>query len=64
MIELKPCPFYGGKAYIDTFGGNMYIDAFHKRNCIVKPDTFLCAHSMPIKKQIKAWNSRGETDGD
>ena len=57
--ELKPCPFCGGKAYIDTFGG-MHIRAFHDKKCIVCPNTFLGHSENDIKKQIKAWNRRSE----
>lgn len=59
--ELKPCPFCGGKAYIDTFGG-WHIDAFHKKDCIVEPNTYLRTHENNIKQQIKAWNRRANDD--
>lgn len=56
-MKLKPCPFCGGEAEIAVLMGTRYINANHKRNCIIKPDTWLQS-SMPIKKQIKAWNRR------
>lgn len=62
MDKLKPCPFCGGKAYIAELGGNFYIDAFHKKNCLVKPDTYLLSIKTPIKKHIKAWNKRATND--
>ena len=61
MTELKNCPFCGGKAYIDTFGG-WHIDAFHTKDCVVKPDTYLQVHNCSIAKQIKAWNRRAKDE--
>ena len=61
MAELKPCPFCGGEAYIRSFGG-LYVDAFHKKKCLIKPDTFLISAGMPIEKQIKIWNRRADDD--
>ena len=63
LDKLENCPFCGGRAYIDTFGG-LHIDAFHKKNCIVQPSTFLSIHSANIKKQIKAWNRRADNDNN
>lgn len=67
MVELLPCPFCGGEAVIGVSMGNEYIRPIHKRNCVIKPDTWLQS-SLPIKKQIKAWNTRtskerGEENG-
>lgn len=55
--ELKPCPFCGGEAVIRVLFGKMYICPIHKPNCVLKPDTWLQS-TLPIKKQIKAWNRR------
>lgn len=60
-MKLKPCPFCGGEAEIAVLMGTRYINANHKRNCIIKPDTWLQS-TMPIKKQIKAWNRREPID--
>ena len=57
MDKLKPCPFCGGEAVIATDLGKKYIQPMHRKKCIVRPDTWLQS-SMPIKKQIKAWNRR------
>lgn len=61
MAELKPCPFCGGEAVVRVLGGSEYICPIHKRECVIKPDTWLQS-SLPIKKQIKAWNRRVEND--
>ena len=57
MAELKPCPFCGGEAVIRVLMGNEYICPIHKKNCVIHPDTWLNS-SLPIKKQIAAWNRR------
>lgn len=57
-IHLEPCPYCGGKAYIDIFPtGTTYINCMHTKKCKVRPDTFLMS-SESLKKQIKAWNMR------
>lgn len=61
--ELKSCPFCGGEAVIRVLFGKMYIRPFHKRNCIVKPDTWLQA-DLPIRKQIKSWNRRADNGNE
>ena len=57
MRELKPCPFCGGEAVIRVNMGNEYICPIHKRGCVIEPNTWLQS-SLPINKQIKAWNTR------
>lgn len=57
MAELKSCPFCDGEAVIRVRMGKEYICPIHKRNCVIKPDTWLQS-DLPIKKQIKAWNTR------
>ena len=59
--ELKPCPFCGGEAVIRVNMGNEYIRPIHKKTCVIKPDTWLQS-SLPIKKQIKAWNRRVDNE--
>ena len=58
-MELKPCPFCGGEAVIRVWMGKEYIRPIHKNNCVMNIDTWLQS-SLPIKKQIKAWNTRFE----
>lgn len=60
MFEtLKPCPFCGGKAYIQSLFGKLYVTAAHDTKCLVSPDTFLMSEKS-LKKQVKAWNRRAE----
>ena len=58
-MELKHCPFCGGEAVIRVLMGKEYIRPIHKKNCVMNIDTWLQS-SLPIKKQIKAWNTRFE----
>lgn len=55
-ITLKPCPFCGGEAYI-SMHLKPHIECFHKRNCKIRPNTWLMS-SYSLRKQIKAWNMR------
>lgn len=57
MTELKSCPFCGGEAVIRVNMGKEYICPIHKKGCVIKPDTWLQSN-LPIKMQIKAWNTR------
>jgi hypothetical protein len=60
-MELKPCPFCGGEAVIRCLLGAEYIAPIHKKNCVVRPDTWLIS-SKPIKHQKQAWNRRVKED--
>lgn len=55
--QLKPCPFCGGKAYIEILMGNPYIKCYHKKKCKLGLDTWLIS-DKPLRKQIKIWNRR------
>ena len=59
-ITLKPCPFCGGEAYI-SMHLKPHIECFHKRNCKIRPNTWLMS-SYSLRKQIKAWNQRNISD--
>lgn len=59
-VNLKPCPYCGGEAYIAFFNGrNPYIDCKHTKKCYMRPSTFLMSAER-LSKQIKAWNMREE----
>ena len=58
MTELKPCPFCGGKAWIDVYSDFEFIRCDHEIGCRVCPDTWEIKKFVPIKKQIEAWNRR------
>ena len=61
MVELKPCPFCGGHAFVDVFMDVEYVNVCHDSMCIVKPSTAISAiEELPLKFQIKAWNRRAE----
>ena len=55
----EPCPFCGGKAFLNHSFNTWYVDCFHTKSCKIKPDTWLLS-SLPIKQQIKEWNKRNE----
>ena len=55
---LKPCPFCGGEAYVSAINDTEYVRCNHKKNCIVKPDTWLSALNVSLRKQVNAWNRR------
>ena len=59
-ITLKPCPFCGGEAYV-SMHLKPHIECFHKRNCKIRPNTWLMS-SYSLRKQIKAWNQRNISD--
>lgn len=59
-VNIKPCPYCGGAAYIDITMSMAYIDAHHTKQCLMRPNTWLLCHKS-MKKQINAWNARKET---
>lgn len=61
-IKLKSCPFCGGVSYISVTPFNHpHIDCHHDKKCKMRPDTWLIS-SLPLKKQIKAWNMRYDNE--
>lgn len=59
--KLNPCPFCGCEAVIREQMGDLYIRPIHKKNCVMRPDTWLLS-SKPLKMQINAWNRRADND--
>lgn len=60
LKQPLPCPFCGGKAYIDFCYNQPYINCFHLKTCL-RPDTWLIS-SLPINKQIEKWNMRAKNE--
>ena len=58
--KLKPCPFCGGKAFIDVYEDREYVNANHNNNCVVRPSTWMLSAMFSIRKQVNAWNRRKE----
>lgn len=55
--DLKPCPFFGGDAYIKSCHNHLYIDCVHTKLCSCHPSTWLY-NDKNIYKQIELWNRR------
>ena len=54
--ELKPCPFCGGKATLNTNGDKFWVDcAMSKGFCRVMPSTW---QYKTEEDAIEAWNER------
>lgn len=60
-VNIEPCVYCGGKAYIALALGQAYIDAHHTKKCKMRPNTWLLCDKS-LRKQIKAWNMRYEKD--
>lgn len=54
---LLPCPFCGGKAYIESFGNRLYIECNHTKICSCFPNTWLYS-DKDIYEQMRTWNRR------
>lgn len=57
---LKPCPWCGGKAYIDETFNHFHINCNCKKSCPVHPSTWLFHADKSLEQQIKEWNHRKE----
>lgn len=56
-VELKPCPFCGGKAKVGTTGTHYKVYCFNPA-CDIRPNT---SFFKDMKFAIAAWNRRAET---
>lgn len=59
-VELKACPFCGGRAYIAETMNDFHIDCEHTANCIGHCSTWLTHGSQSLDEQIRKWNARDE----
>lgn len=60
MIELKPCPFCGGKAKMKHGYSGGDAGFYVSCDCGVKTEVMACCY-FPMDKAAKIWNSRAET---
>lgn len=62
-VELKSCPFCGGRAYFAWFGKDfqptIYIECEHNEHCGNKINGFL-NNRYSIEEQVHRWNTRFE----
>lgn len=61
QLELKPCPFCGGKAeirFVKLEGKVSYHVGCASRACQCAVQT--CAVAKTVKKAVKAWNTRAK----
>lgn len=56
-IELKPCPFCGGEAYLRDFGGSFHSVCCWNRACAMTCETPV---RISAEKAITDWNTRVE----
>lgn len=54
---LEPCPFCGGRAYVNNSDHSLYVDCYHTPECSCHPSTWLYS-DKDIYTQIKWWNKR------
>lgn len=59
MAELKPCPFCGGKAYIDRY---MQPHEEWRVRCLECSARFGRYAGLDKKEATEAWNRRAEDD--
>lgn len=53
-IELKPCPFCGGKAEVTVFLGNYMVA------CTACPASIFPCKGMTKDEAVKTWNRRAD----
>lgn len=56
-IELKPCPFCGGEAYLRDFGAGFHRVCCWNRDCAMTCETPM---RTSAEKAIMDWNTRAE----
>lgn len=56
-IELKPCPFCGGEAYLRDFGAGFHRVCCWNRDCAMTCETPM---RTSAEKAITDWNTRAE----
>lgn len=62
-IELKPCPFCGGKAVDLVIGDTSRLTYVFCKECRARGATFgTCATYCATDKAIEAWNRRAEDE--
>lgn len=51
-VELKPCPFCGGKAELDRIGNPLFSIRCKNIQC------FCLIEKLTLKQAVEAWNNR------
>ncbi len=57
IVDIKPCPFCGGRARMSYSLGKAYIECSNTE-CNVKPSTWLYVTTNKVDKLVKIWNRR------
>ena len=62
MSELKPCPFCGGKALLNSYKSRKGYDAYVEcAGCLVQMITVTCDTIQEAENEaIEAWNRRAD----